>query len=406
MAVEPAAQKRESAYAYLRLVTSLALMTIGGAGMFSIVVALKPLAAEFGASRSATAIAYTVTTVGFGLGGVLMGRLADRVGIVLPTLVGAVALALGFFLAGRAEALWQLYLAQGLLIGFLGNSAVFAPLVADITHWFTRRRGMAVAIVISGNYLAGVVWPPVVQYGIDTVGWRQTYTAIAVFCLVSMGPLALLLYRRAEIATGPSGRAATDRGRPLGLAPRALQCLLCFAGIGCCVAMAVPQAHIVAHASDLGHLAARGAEMLALMLATGIVSRLVFGWISDRIGGLKTLLLGSALQAVTLSLFMTVDGLVGLYLVSALFGLSQGGIVPSYAIIVATFFRATEAGWRIGLVMLSTLAGMGVGGWLAGLLYDLTGSYDAAFVNAVVINLLNTAVAVGLLRRARRLALA
>ena len=208
MAVEATAPGRESAYAYIRLVVSLTLMTIGGAGMYAVVVALKPLAAEFGASRSSTAIAFTVTTVGFGLGGIVMGRLADRVGVMIPVLVGAIMLTLGFVLASRAESLLELYLAQGILIGLLGNAAVFAPLVADITRWFTRRRGMAVAIVISGNYLAGVVWPPIVQYGIDAVGWRRTYFAIGIFCLSTMPPLALLLYRRAGSETGAGGGAA------------------------------------------------------------------------------------------------------------------------------------------------------------------------------------------------------
>lgn len=406
MALAAASGPRESAYAYVRLVAALALMTIGGAGMFSVVVILKPIAAEFGTTRSAAAIAYAVTTVGFGLGGVAMGRWADRIGVMVPALFGAVALALGFWLASRAESLWQLYLAQGLLIGFLGNSAVFAPLVADITYWFQRRRGIAVAIVISGNYLAGVIWPPVAQYFIDAVGWRATYFGIAVFCLASMLPLALLLYRKAP--TLDYGAAGGERHgtRPLALAPWTLQCMLCAAGLGCCVAMAMPQAHIVALATDLGYAAQRGAEMLALMLATGIVSRLCFGWISDRIGGLRTLLVGSALQCLALALFMPVKGLVALYLMSGFFGLTQGGIVPSYAMIVRALFAPGEAGWRIGLVMLFTLIGMGLGGWLAGLIYDLTGSYQAAFANAIAFNLMNTGIAVTMLQRARRLAIA
>lgn len=403
MALEAAAAERESFYAYVRLAAALALMTIGGAGMFVAVVILKPIAAEFGASRSQAAIAYTLTTIGFGLGGVVMGRWADRVGVMIPALWGAVALGLGFWLAGRAENLWQLYLAQGLLIGFLGNSAVFAPLVADITHWFDRRRGIAVAIVISGNYLAGVVWPPVAQHFIDEVGWRQTYLGIAVFCLASMLPLALLLRRKVPAPDYGAFDQGQDVGRPLAMPAWTLQCLLCAAGLGCCVAMAMPQTHIVALATDLGHAAQRGAEMLALMLATGVVSRLGFGWVSDRIGGLRTLLVGSALQLLALILFMPIEGLAALYLISAFFGLTQGGIVPSYTIIVRSFFAPGQAGWRIGLVMLFTLIGMGVGAWLAGLLYDLTGSYQAAFVNAIAFNIMNTAIAVTLLRRARHL---
>jgi len=403
MAADTALEARESSYAYIRLVTSLLLMTIGGAGMFTVVVALKPLAAEFGASRSAAAIAYAVTTVGFGVGGVLMGRWADRVGVMLPALFGSVCLALGFVLAGRAETMWQLYLAQGLLIGFFGNAAVFAPLVADITHWFQRRRGIAVAIVISGNYLAGTVWPPITQYCIDAWGWRASFTGIGLFCLVTMLPLALLLHRRPPGLDGLAQAQDAAPARPLAMAPRTLQVLLCCAGVGCCVAMAMPQTHIVAHASDLGHAAQRGAEMLALMLGTGVVSRLVFGLVSDRVGGLRTLLAGSVLQCAALILFMPVDGLTALYLISALFGLSQGGIVPAYTIVIRAFFPPRQAGWRIGTVMMFTLVGMGLGGWLAGLLYDLTGSYRVAFVNAIAFNLMHTAIAATLLSRARRL---
>ena len=403
MAIGSAVPARESSYAYLRLVASLSLMTIGGAGMFTIVVALKPVAAEFGASRSAASIAYAVTTVGFGVGGVMMGRWADRAGVMLPALFGTVCLALGFVLAGRAESMGQLYLAQGLLIGLMGNAAVFAPLVADITHWFTQRRGIAVAIVISGNYLAGTVWPPITQYGIDLWGWRDTFTGIGIFCLLTMLPLSVLLYRRVPDAAPGAQMQDTAPARPLSMAPVTLQLLLCAAGAGCCIAMAMPQTHIVAHATDLGHAAQRGAEMLALMLGTGVISRLVFGWVSDRIGGLKALLIGSGLQCAALLLFMPVEGLAALYLISALFGLGQGGIVPAYTIIIRAFFPPGQAGWRIGTVMMFTLMGMGLGGWLAGLLYDLTGSYQAAFVNAVAFNVMHLAIAGSLLRRAGRL---
>ncbi len=393
---------REPAYAYVRLAAALTLMTIGTVGMYGIVVALKPIAVEFGVSRSAVSTAYAVTMIGFGVGGIVMGRWSDRVGVMWPALTGSLMLSLGFFLAAKATSMWQLYLAQGLLIGGLGNAAVFAPLVADTTLWFHRRRGLAVAVAASGIYLAGVVWPPVLQYFIDQSDWRATYGGISVFLLLAMPPLCLILHRRAMavLEVQPEDQAAAQR--PLGLAPNGLHGLLCCAGIACCVAMAVPQAHIVAHASDLGHAARRGAEMLALMLATGVVSRIAFGWISDRIGGLATLLLGGVLQAVTLFLFMFAETLSALYLMSAIFGLSQGGIVPSYAIVVRRYFVPGQAGWRIAMVLSMTLLGMALGGWLAGLLYDWTGSYRVAFINAVAVNILHVIIAGLLLRRARR----
>ena len=395
------AAAREPAYAYLRLATALTLMTVSGVGMYAIVVALKPIAIEFGTTRSAASIAYAVTMIGFGLGGIVMARWSDRVGVMWPCLTGSFMLALGFFLAAKSTAIWQLYLAQGLLIGGLGNAAMYAPLVADVTLWFNRRRGIAVAIVASGIYMAGVFWPPILQYYIDQSDWRTTYGGLAIFLLLVMPPLCLILYRRPVAVLQSESSDVNATGKPLGLAPNGLQGLLCCAGVACCVAMAVPQAHIVAHATDLGHAAQRGAEMLSLMLVTGTISRLLFGWISDRIGGLATMVLGSSLQALTLFCFMFADALTALYLMAGLFGLSQGGIVPSYAIVIRNYFMPTQIGWRFSLVLSATFLGMALGAWVAGLLYDLTGSYRAAFINAVGVNIAHMFIAWWLLRRSR-----
>ncbi len=398
-----AVSEAESAYAWSRLVAALLLSTIGGVGMWSVVVALPAIQAEFGVARSDASLPYTLTMVGFGLGGILMGRLSDRFGIIVPVVVGTVALALGYVLAASAGSLWQFALAQGVLIGFLGSSATFGPLLADTSLWFNRRRGIAVAIFASGNYLAGTVWPPIVQHFIETAGWRQTYAGIGMFCLASMLPLALVLRRRppAFELGGAGTRGAAWPQRPLGLSPGALQALLIVAGLACCVAMSMPQVHIVAYCGDLGYGAARGAEMLSVMLGFGIVSRLASGWICDRIGGVRTLLLGSSLQGVALLLFLPFDGLVSLYVISALFGLFQGGIVPSYAIIVREYFSPREAGVRVGTVLMATLFGMALGGWMSGVIFDLTGSYKAAFLNGTLWNLLNVAIAVFLLLRGR-----
>jgi MFS family permease len=403
-----AASQAESTYAWMRLAAALALSTIGGVGMWSVVVALPAVQAEFGVARSEASLPYTLTMVGFGLGGIFMGRLSDRFGIMVPVIVGTIALALGYVLAGSAGSLWQLALVQGVLIGFLGSSATFGPLLADTSLWFNRRRGIAVAISASGSYLAGTVWPPIVQHFIETVGWRQTHAGIGLFCLASMLPLVLMLRRRPPpIELGPGGgpRAAWPR-RPLGTSPGALQGLLVVAAVACCVAMSMPQVHIVAYCGDLGYGAARGAEMLSLMLGFGIVSRLASGWICDRIGGVRTLLLGSSLQGVALLLFLPFDGLASLYVISALFGLSQGGIVPSYAIIIREYFSPREAGVRVGTVLMASLFGMALGGWMSGAIFDLTGSYRAAFLNGTLWNLLNLSIAVWLLLRGggRRLA--
>jgi len=390
----------ESANAWLRLVVTLTLSTIGGVGMWAVVVALPAVQTEFGVARGAASLPYTLTMVSFGLCSIVMGRLSDRFGIIVPIVIGAIALGLGYAAAAFAVSLWQYTLAQGVLIG-AGSSATFAPLLAHTSLWFDRRRGIAVAVFASGNYLAGTLWPPVVQHFIETVGWRDTYFGIGLFCLASMLPLALFLRRPPPVALHEAKRAATlpHAMHALGLSNRALQTLLVIAGLSCCVAMSMPQDHLVAYCSDLGYGPARGAQMLSLMLACGIISRLTFGFICDRVGGLRTLLLGSGLQGLALLLFLPFNGLVSLYVISALFGLFQGGIVPSYAIIVREFFSPSEAGTRVGIVITATLFGMALGGWMSGVIYDLTGSYRAAFLNGIGWNLLNLSIALFLLRR-------
>ncbi len=403
----------ESAHAWMRLVVSLSIMTIGGVGMYSAAVVLPAIQADFAVVRGDASLPYTLTLVGFGIGGIMMGRVADRWGVMVAVVVGAISLGLGFVAAGAAGSLWMFSLAHGVLIGLLGTSATFAPLVADTSQWFSRRRGIAVAICMSGNYLAGVVWPPVMQHFIDSAGWRSTYIGLGVFCVLTLVPLALLLRRRpptARAVVSASSAAplrsarfvgVSDPARPLGLHPGVLQFLLCVAGVACCVAMSMPQVHIVAYCTDLGFGAARGAEMLSLMMGAGIVSRLVSGWISDYIGGLHTLLLGSVLQGVALLLFLPFDGLVPLYVVSGLFGLFQGGIVPSYALVVREYFSPAQAGARVGTVLMATLLGMALGGWMSGAIFDWTGSYQAAFINGIAWNALNLVIVGFLILRAR-----
>jgi len=397
----------DSRYAWMRLSVVLLLMTIGSGAMYVIAVVLPAVQAEFGVARAEASLPYTLMMLGFGLGGIAMGKLADRFGVMLVVLIGAAGLGAGFIAAGMASSLTLFALAHGVLLGALGSAATFAPLVADTSLWFVRRRGIAVAICASGNYLAGAVWPPIVQHFVELVGWRQTYIGLGVFCAVTMSLLALLLRARPPaLATAPLGgkaNAVVPSTRPFGLRMGHAQTLLCIAGVACCVAMAMPQVHIVAYCGDLGYGAARGAQMLSLMLAAGIVSRVVSGLICDRIGGLRTLLLGSVLQGLALLLFLPFDGLVSLYVISALFGLFQGGIVPSYAIIVREHFPAKEAGARVGTVLMATLFGMALGGWMSGKVFDLTGSYHAAFLNGIGWNLLNLTIALFLLGRMRGL---
>jgi MFS family permease len=396
----------ESPYAWWRLAAALALMSIGSSGMYSMSVALPAVQAEFGVTRADASLPYTLTMIAFGIGCIVMGRIADRFGAMVTVLIGAAGLCTGYIAAGNAGSLWQFSLAHSVLIGFFGTAATFAPLVADISLWFDRRRGIAVAIVMSGNYIAGL-WPPVMQHFFETAGWRTTFTGVGIFCLLAVPVLALVMRGRPP-ATASNGGGAETPGmdpvaactRELGLSPGRMQALLSVAGVACCVAMSMPQVHMVAYCSDLGYSPARGAEMLAVMLGCGIVSRLASGWISDHIGGLRTLLLGAVLQAIALALFLPYQGIVALYVVSGLFGLFQGGLVPSYAIIIRRYFDPREAGLRTGTVLTATLFGMALGGWMPGAIFDATGSYRAAFINGIGWNMITIAVAVFLLRRA------
>ena len=397
----------DSRYAWMRLAASVSLSTLGGVGLWSIVVALPAVQAEFGTARADAALPYTLTTLGFAAGGILMGKLSDRFGVLVPVLLGIFALAAGYVLSAQATSMVQFAIIHGGLIGLLGSCATFGPLVADTSLWFRRRRGFAVSLAASGNYFAGAVWPPLVQAGIAAYGWRQTHVTIGIACLVLMLPLVLVLRRPAPRQEPVRIVADAAAASPLGLKPNTLQMLLGIAGIACCIAMAMPQVHIVAYCVDLGYGPARGAEMLSVMLACGVVSRLGFGAILDRIGSTATLLLSASLQAVALALFLPFDGLVSLYLVSGIFGLFQGGIVSTYAVIVRENVPAKQVGVRVGIALSATLVGMAIGGWMSGLAYDLTGSYRMAVVNGMAWNLVTIVIAGWLvLRRKGRVAYA
>ncbi|MAW85565.1 MAG: MFS transporter [Phyllobacteriaceae bacterium] len=388
-------------YAWTRMGACLAYGTVGGAGMWSVVVVLPAMEAEFGLDRSQTSLAYTLTMIGFALGNLFGGRLIDRHGSALPLALAATLLGAGFLLCAAAPAFWLVVALQG-LIG-LGAGAAFAPLLADISHWFVRRRGIAIAVVACGNYLAGTFWPLVMQPLMAAGGWRLTYAVIGATCLALMIPLTAMM-RRASPRGLPTAAGAKPAGfQPMdaGLSPASLQAMLFIAGLACCIAMSMPQVHIVALCADLGYGVARGADMLALMLGAGIFSRLASGWLADRIGGVRTLLIGSLGQGLALVLYLPSDGLTSLYVVSFIFGLSQGGIVPSYAIIVREYMPAAEAGQRTGLVIMATIIGMAIGGWMSGAIYDMTGSYQAAFVNGIAWNAVNVAVMGFLLWRGR-----
>jgi MFS family permease len=399
----------DSARALRRLLATLLVIALGNGVMYVVSVVLPVVQKEFGVTRADAALPYTLLMLGLGIGGIFMGKMADRHGAMRPLLIGGVATCLGYSVAAHAQSLWAFSLAHGMILGLLGSSVTFAPLMADTAQWWNRRRGIAVAVCASGNYLAGAFWPPVVQWAVAQWGWRDAYQMLGWVCGGGMLCLTLMFRMRpprqpdAASSSSAAGATAWISEQPLGLPRVRALALLSVAGVACCVAMSMPQVHIVAYCTDLGFGPARGAEMLSLMLGCGIVSRLLSGHICDRIGGLRTLLLGSVLQGLALLLFLPFEGMASLYLASALFGLFQGGIVPSYAIIIREYFPASRAGSQTGTVIMATMLGMALGGWMSGAIFDATGSYKMAFLNGIAFNLLNLVIAVYFFRRARAL---
>jgi MFS family permease len=390
----------DSRRAWIRLAVAVLIGSLGSVGMWSVVVVLPVVQTEFGATRGTASLAFTLVMLGFGSGGVLTGKITDRYGIVPAIGLGVGILGLGYIGAGMSSSIWQFILVQ-FAIG-LSASATFGPLMAEASHWFDRYRGLAVAIAASGNYIGGTIWPPLVSWGVQSIGWRATHIAIGIFTTIAMA-VALLVLRMlmGEAAQRDHADAPPPRV-DLRLSTNTLTAILSVASIACCVAMSMPQVHIVAYCGDLGYGVARGAQMLSLMLGFGIVSRIGSGFLADKIGGIRTLLVGSIAQGSALLLYLFFDGLTSLFVISAMFGLFQGGIVPSYAIIVREAMPAAEAATRVGIVIFASVLGMSFGGWVSGVIFDATGSYAAAFLNGLLWNALNATIMVALLIRSRQ----
>lgn len=390
----------DSRYSWTRLAISLVIATVGNVGIWSIIVVMPAIQAEFGVDRAAASLPYTLTMVGFALGNMAIGRVVDRFGVTTALIGAALLIAAATGAAALSPSVLVLSVLQ-LVIGF-GTAASFGPLIADISLWFLKRRGIAVAITASGNYLSGAVWPVILADILAGQGWRVVYLVIASVTLCTVIPLALALRRRVPLAARAHADSLSEaRAGTTGLSPRMLALLLGIAGVGCCVAMSMPQVHIVSYCVDLGYGPAVGSQMLSLMLLGGVASRLVSGLLADRLGGVRTLLIGSALQGLALMLYLPSDGLTSLYIVSLVFGLAQGGIVPSYAVIVREYMPGAEAGRRVGFVLMTTIVGMALGGWMSGWIYDVTGSYDMAFLNGIAWNGLNIGIMVLILLRTR-----
>ena len=391
----------DSRYSWIRLGISMLIGLIGNVGMWVVIVVMPSVQSEFGLDRAESSYPYILTMIGFALGNYLIGTIVDRIGITRALSGSAILIGAGFALASVSPTILVLS-ALHLLIG-LGTAASFGPLIADVSLWFLKRRGIAVAITASANYLSGAFWPVVLSDFQAGHGWRGVYLLLAAISTVSIILLAQLLRRRVPFeATAHSDAVSNARAQSSGFSHTTLVVLLGIAGIACCVAMSMPQVHIVSFCVDLGYGPAVGAEMLSLMLLGGVGSRLISGLLSDRLGGLRTLLIGSTLQMLALFLYLPFDGLVSLYIVSTIFGLAQGGIVPSYAVIVREYMPAKDAGARVGFVLMTTVIGMALGGWVSGWIFDVTGSYRLAFWNGIGWNLLNILIALTILMRSIR----
>lgn len=392
--------EHDSPYSFFRLAIGLLIATLGNVGIWIFVLVMPAIQKEFGIDRALASIPYVTVMVGFAFGNMYMGRLADRHGISKTLIISAIINASAFGLAMLSPSI--LFLSTVHFFIGVAAAANFGPLMADISHWFFKRRGIAVGITASGNYISGAIWPFILSNTLETDGWRTVYAIVAVITVIVMVPLSLLLHRKiSEEAFQKSDVASEKMRKKMDLSSGKLIILLSIAGVACCVAMAMPQVHIVALCVDLGYGPTIGGEMLSLMLLGGIVSRILSGSVADRIGGTLTLLIGSILQCLALLLYLPSDALVSLYLVSLVFGLSQGGIVPSYAIIIREYLPSEVAGEKIGNVLMMTILGMALGGWLSGWIYDLTGSYTIALANGIAWNIINLSIAVLLLIRDR-----
>jgi MFS family permease len=395
----------DSREAWLIATAALVVPSISFGAPFLVIAALKPIAADFDGLRSIPSAAASLAMLGTGVGGLAMGWVAERIGVRLTVMLGAVMICAGLALSSTGG-VWQLYLGQGLFVGFLGNGAINAPLYIYITRWFERRRGTALALIASGQYVAGALWPSLFERAVTAYGWRQTMVGFGLLTALLIVPLAALVLRPAPaLAPGEAKGASGSTRQPaggIGLPPNAVFALLAAASFLCCVPMSMPTAHVIALCGDLGLHATTGAIMLSVLLTCAFISRQFWGWLSDRIGGLMTLLLGSIAQATAILGFVFTQDEAGLFAVAAAFGLGFSGLIPAYILTARQLFPAHEASWRMPTLLLTGMSGMAAGSWLAGVIYDYAGFYAPAFATGFAFNLANLVIIAGLVLLGRR----
>jgi MFS family permease len=394
---------------------TLAMLSVSYGSPLLAVVGLKPITEDLATDRQLVALVSSLTWFGTGLGGIVMGQVAERIGIRASAMFGATMIALGLAVSASGN-LWAMLVGHAVLVGFLGNGALYPPLIVYVSRWFDRRRGTALALISSGQYIAGMGWPALFEYGMrspDTAlrlgghtlvlhGWQITMLAFACLVVIAVPIIAAFLKPAPEVAEFGEFAREGRRGDVMGLRPNTVLALICTAGFLCCVPMSIPQGHLVAFCSDLGLPAIQGAMMLSVLQASAFVSRVLWGWMADRIGGLKTVLLGSSLQAVAVAAFMTTQDEAGLFAIAAAYGFGFSGIIPAYVVAIRELFPSREASWRVPSVLFVSMGGMAFGGWWAGALYDHFGFYGPAFLSGVLFNLANIAVVAFLVLRQRR----
>jgi len=391
----------DSRAAWITASAALAIMTIAYGAPLVVVVAMKQIAAELQTNRAAPAGASSLSYVGAAFGGIVAGWLAGRLGIRPIVIFGSTMVAVGLVLSSWGGMV-ELYAGHGIFMGLFGTSCMFSPLLTYVSLWFERRRGQAVALIASGQAVAGAIWPPLLQFGIDQVGWRHTMLWFAAFVLVSSVAVTVIFLHPTPVASSAAAGGAGNaqrRDSTLGLPPNLLMILLMIAVYCCCVPMAMPMQHVVAFCGDLGFASQYGAAMLSVLLGTAFLARQFWGWLSDKIGGFQTLLFSSLVQATALAGFLVTKDMAALFAVSAVFGLGLSGLLPAYVIVIRDCFSIEEANWRIPTVMFAGLLGMASGGWGAGLLYDRFGDYLPAFSTGMAFNLVNLAVLLFLISR-------
>lgn len=391
----------ESRHSWVAAWLTLALLSVSYGSPLLAVVGLKPIAEDLATARQVVALAGALTWLGTGIGGIVMGQVAERIGIRLTAIFGGAMIAVGLAISASGG-IWAILIGHAVFVGFLGNGSLYPPLVVYVTRWFDRRRGTALALISSGQYIAGMLWPTVFEHGIAAYGWRATMLVFAVAMALAVALIGWFLARPPEPAPIVGGAARSVRREVLGLRPNIVQALLCAAAFCCCIPMAIPPAHLVAFCSDIGIPAVQGAAMLSVLQACAFVSRMFWGWLADRAGGLWTVLAGSACQALAIAAFTATQDEAGLFAIAAVYGLGFSGIIPAYIVAIRQYFPASEASWRVPTLFFVGMSGMAAGSWAAGAIYDYAGFYAPAFFLGAFFNLVNLTLVGFLLLRQQR----